>query len=197
MVSYLTRIVGLARLDLAEDIVQDALCRAMETWSIEGLHDNPSAWLMRVARNRAIDLVRQHDQFRYILPELTHLMKRRESSNETPAFDEEIRDDHLRMMFSCCHPELSTEAQITLILKTLCGFSVSEIAHAFLAAQDSIEKRLGRAQAFPRFRSVRRSRRRRRHHTAPRRRLPSHLLAIQRGLPRQPFGAQSARRSLL
>ncbi len=147
MVSYLTRIFGLGRLDLAEDVVQDTLCRALETWSIHGLPDNPSAWLMRVARNRAIDLVRRDDQFRYFAPELVHLLRLREDlPGETPALEKEIQDDQLRMMFSCCHPGLSTEAQVTLILKTLCGFSVSEIAHALLASEDSIEKRLGRAR---------------------------------------------------
>src|SRR5215470_13629898 len=85
MVSYLTRIVGLGRLDLAEDVVQDTLCRALETWPIHGLPDNPSAWLMRVARNRAIDLVRRDDHFRYFAPELTHLMRLREDQPvETP-----------------------------------------------------------------------------------------------------------------
>jgi RNA polymerase sigma-70 factor (ECF subfamily) len=138
---------GLGRLDLAEDVVQDTLCRALETWSIHGLPENPSAWLMRVARNRAIDLLRRDDQFRYFAPELIHLLRPREDlPGETSAFEEEIQDDQLRMMFSCCHPELSTEAQVTLILKTLCGFSVSEIAHALLASEDSIEKRLGRAR---------------------------------------------------
>lgn len=147
MVSHLTRIFGLGRLDLAEDVVQDTLCRALETWSIHGLPDNPSAWLMRVARNRAIDRVRRDEQFRHFAPELTCLLKLREElPGETPAFEKEIQDDQLRMMFSCCHPELSTEAQVTLILKTLCGFSVSEIAHALLASRDSIEKRLGRAR---------------------------------------------------
>ena len=147
MVSYLTRIVGMGRLDLAEDVVQDTLCRALETWPLHGLPDNPSAWLMRVARNRAIDLLRRDDQFRYFAPELVHILRLREDlPGETPAFEEEIRDDQLRMMFSCCHPGLSTEAQVTLILKTLCGFSVSEIAHALLASEDSIEKRLGRAR---------------------------------------------------
>jgi predicted RNA polymerase sigma factor len=102
---------------------------------------------MRVARNRAIDLVRRDDQFRYFAPELVHLLRLREHQpEETPAFEKEIQDDQLRMMFSCCHPELWTEAQVTLILKTLCGFSVSEIAHALLASEDSIEKRLGRAR---------------------------------------------------
>jgi RNA polymerase sigma factor (sigma-70 family) len=147
MVSYLTRIVGLERLDLAEDVVQDALCRALETWSMHGLPDNPSAWLMRVARNRAIDLLRRDKQFHYFAPELVHLFKLREELPvEMPSFEQEIRDDELRMMFSCCHPELSTEVQVTLILKTLCGFSVAEIADALLAGEDSIEKRLGRAR---------------------------------------------------
>jgi RNA polymerase sigma factor (sigma-70 family) len=147
MVSYLTRIVGLGRLDLAEDVVQDTLCRALESWSIRGLPDNPSAWLMRVARNRAIDILRRDEQFRYFTPELSYLLKLREDLPvEAPAFEKEINDDQLRMMFSCCHPELSTEAQVTLILKTLCGFSVSEIAHALLASSDAIEKRLGRAR---------------------------------------------------
>jgi len=149
MVSYLTRIFGLGRLDLAEDVVQDSLCRALETWSVHGLPENPSAWLMRVARNRAIDLLRRDDQLRYFTPELVHLMRLREDlSVETPMFEKEIQDDQLRMMFSCCHPQLSTEVQVTLILKTLCGFSVSEIAHALLASEDSIEKRLGRARGL-------------------------------------------------
>ncbi|HET7107470.1 MAG TPA: sigma-70 family RNA polymerase sigma factor [Candidatus Acidoferrum sp.] len=147
MVPYLTRILGLGRLDLAEDVVQDTLCRAMETWPVHGVPENPSAWLMRVARNRAIDLIRRDSQFRYFTPELTHLLKHRENlPAETPAFQNEIRDDQLRMMFSCCHPELSMEAQVTLILKTLCGFNVAEIAHALLVSDDSIEKRLGRAR---------------------------------------------------
>jgi RNA polymerase sigma factor (sigma-70 family) len=147
MVSYLTKIFGLRRLALAEDVVQDTLCRALEIWPVHGLPDNPSAWLMRAARNRAIDVLRRDNQFRYFAPELSHFLRLRDDSpGETPAFETEIRDDQLRMMFSCCHSELSTEAQVTLILKTLCGFSVSEIAHALLAGEESIEKRLGRAR---------------------------------------------------
>lgn len=147
MVAYLSRILGLGRLDLAEDVVQDTLCRALETWSMQGLPENPSAWLMRVARNRAIDLVRHDDQFRWVAPELVHLLKLREElPTEDPTFEKEIRDDQLRMMFSCCHPELSVEAQLTLILKTLCGFSVAEISRALLTSEDSIEKRLSRAK---------------------------------------------------
>ena len=134
MVSYLTRMFGLGRLNLAEDVVQDTLCRALETWSFQGIPDNPSAWLMRVARNRAIDLVRRDEQFRTFAPKLVHTLNLRDEPVQSATFEREIQDDQLRMMFSCCHPELSTEAQVTLILKTLCGFGVSEIAHALLTS---------------------------------------------------------------
>ena len=146
MISYMSRIFGLGRLDLAEDVVQDTLCRALETWPVHGVPDNPSAWLMRVARNRAIDIVRSDAHLRYFTPELVQILRSRDDPSEAATFEKEIQDDQLRMMFSCCHPDLSTEAQVTLILKTLCGFSVSEIAHALLASEDSIEKRLGRAR---------------------------------------------------
>ncbi len=149
MVAYLTKIFGFQRLNFAEDVVQDTLCRALELWPVHGVPDNPSAWLMRVARNRAIDLVRRDDQLRFIAPELVSLLRPPEGvPGDTAALEEEIRDDQLRLMFSCCHPDLSTDAQVTLILKTLCGFSVSEIAHALLASEDSIERRLGRARKF-------------------------------------------------
>ena len=146
MVSSLTRVFGLGRLDFAEDVVQDALIRALETWPIHGVPENPSAWLMRVARNRAIDLVRRDKHFSYFTPELTELLYAQANQPDLPATEKEIQDDQLRMMFSCCNPALTTEAQVTLILKTLCGFSVSEIANALLSNPDSIEKRLGRAR---------------------------------------------------
>ncbi|HTD48684.1 MAG TPA: sigma-70 family RNA polymerase sigma factor [bacterium] len=149
MVAYLTRIFGLGRLDLAEDVVQDTLYRALQMWPLHGVPDNPSAWLMRAARNRAIDLLRRDDHLRYFTPELAHLMRlRKDLPGEMSAVENEIQDDQLRLMFSCCHPDLSTEAQVTLILKTLCGFSVAEIAHALLAGEDAIEKRLGRARTL-------------------------------------------------
>ncbi len=147
MVSYLTRIFGLGHLNMAEDVVQDTLIKAMETWSLHGLPDNPSAWLMRAARNRAIDLIRRDTHFKFVTPELTYLLRlREEEGKEGPVPAKEIQDDQLRMMFSCCHPDLSPDAQVTLILKTLCGFSVSEIAHAFFTQEDAIEKKLGRAR---------------------------------------------------
>lgn len=147
LVAFLTRTFGLGRLDLAEDVVQDALLRALEVWSVNGLPENPSAWLMRVARNRAIDLIRRDQHLRLLAPEFAHFLQLREQRQQhSAAFATEIQDDQLRMMFSCCHPDVSADAQVTLILKTLCGFSVSEIAHALLTSEESVEKRLGRAR---------------------------------------------------
>jgi RNA polymerase sigma-70 factor (ECF subfamily) len=148
MVSYLTKFFGLGRLDLAEDVVQDTLCQALQVWPAHGFPDNPSAWLMRTARNRAIDLVRRDDKIRAIAPELAFLAEQRDEESEELASEKEIRDDQLRMIISLCHPGLSSELQVTLILKTLCGFSVAEIASALLTQEDSIEKRLGRARKF-------------------------------------------------
>ena len=147
MVSYLTRVFGVGNLRMAEDVVQDTLLRALETWPVYGVPENPPAWLMRVARNRAIDIVRRDGRFRHIAPGLERELAPVDSPpGEDAAFAGEIRDDQLRMMFSCCHPALSTEARMTLILKTLCGFGVAEIAHALLVSEDSVEKRLTRAR---------------------------------------------------
>ncbi len=147
MVSYLTRIFGFSRLNLAEDVVQDTLLKALEVWPFHGIPDNPSAWLMRSARNRAIDIIRRDNRFRLATPELTHLLRlREEEGGEGSVPEKDILDAQLRMMFSCCHPALTLDSQVVVILKTLCGFSVSEIAQALLTQEDSVEKRLGRAR---------------------------------------------------
>ncbi|MFN8442602.1 MAG: sigma-70 family RNA polymerase sigma factor [Caldilineaceae bacterium] len=149
MIAYLTRIFGFDQLELAEDVVQDTLSRALELWPSQGVPDNPSAWLMRVARNRAIDLVRREKKFQHLVPELLHRLRVDEAAVEASAtFTKEIQDDQLRMMFACCHPDLSLPAQVTLILKTLCGFSVFEIAHTLFTSEDAVEKRLVRARKF-------------------------------------------------
>jgi RNA polymerase sigma factor (sigma-70 family) len=149
MVATLTRIFGVHNLQLAEDVVQDAFCRALEVWKFRGMPENPSAWLMATAKNRAVDMLRRERTARTFAPELDRFLK--SEWTLAPTVHEQfqphaIKDDQLRMMFSCCHPRLSTEAQVTLILKTLCGFSVSEIAHALLTKEDAIEKRLGRTR---------------------------------------------------
>jgi len=134
---------------MAEDVVQDTLLKAFDSWKIKGLPQNPSAWLFTVARNRAIDLLRQQKRKDQYLKTISPLLESEYSLVQTVQDvinTNSIDDDQLRMMFVCCHPSLSTEAQVALILKTLCGFSVTEIAKAFVAGYDTIEKRLFRAR---------------------------------------------------
>jgi RNA polymerase sigma factor (sigma-70 family) len=149
MVAALTRVFGIHNLALAEDVVQDAFCRALEVWKFRGVPENPSAWLMSTAKHRAIDVLRRERTARTFAPELGRFL----DSEWTllPAVDElfqpsAIRDDLLRMMFSCCHPRLSEQAQIALVLHILCGFGVHEVAAAFLDTKAATQKRIVRAK---------------------------------------------------
>ena len=149
MIATLTRIFGVQNLTMAEDVVQDAFCRALELWKYRGVPENPSAWLMATAKNRALDMLRRDRTARTFAPELARLVEN--ESKFAPDFDELfsphlIKDDQLRMMFSCCHPKLSEEAQVALVLHILCGFGVTEIANAFLSSQAAIEKRISRGK---------------------------------------------------
>jgi RNA polymerase sigma factor (sigma-70 family) len=149
MVSVLTRIFGVHNLALAEDVVQDAFCRALEVWSFRGMPENPSAWLMAAAKNRAFDVLRRQRTARTFAPELGRLLD--SEWTLVPVVNElfgpnEIKDDQMRMMFSCCHPRLPEEAQVALILNILCGFSAGEIANAFVSSHSAIEKRITRAK---------------------------------------------------
>ena len=147
MVATLTGIFGIEHLNLAEDVVQEALARALQTWPYRGIPENPAAWIMRASRNLALDVVRREKVFRSKEAEITRLMERDGSAPETAIFSEhEIADDRLRMMFVCCHPVIPAEAQVALALKTLCGFNVPEISHAFLTTEAAIAKRLTRAK---------------------------------------------------
>ena len=147
MVAALTRIFGVHNLTLAEDVVQDALCRALEVWKFRGVPENPGAWLMAVAKNRALDVLRRERTARSFAPELGRLLE--SEWTMAPVVSGlfgpgEIRDDVLRLMFSCCHPRLPGTAQVALVLNTLCGFGVTEIAAAFFDAPAAVEKRLTR-----------------------------------------------------
>jgi len=147
MVATLTRIFGIEHLNLAEDVVQEALSRALQTWPYRGVPENPSAWIMRASRNLALDVIRRQKTFRAKEAEIARLIERDASAPETANFSEnEIADDRLRMMFVCCHPVIPAEAQVALALKTLCGFSVMEIGRAFLTSEAAIAKRLTRAK---------------------------------------------------
>jgi len=147
MVATLTGIFGIEHWNLAEDVVQEALARALQTWPYRGVPENPAAWIMRASRNLALDVVRREKVFRAKEAEITRLMERDGSEPETAVFlEHEIADDRLRMIFVCCHPVIPPEAQVALALKTLCGFSVLEISHAFLTTEAAIAKRLTRAK---------------------------------------------------
>ena len=149
MVATLTRIFGVHNVALAEDVVQDAFCRALEVWKFRGIPENPSAWLMATAKNRALDVLRRERTARTNEPELARLLKSEWTLApmvEELFTDNAIKDDQLRMMFSCCHPRLPEEAQVALVLNILCGFSVNEIASAFVSGHAAIEKRITRAK---------------------------------------------------
>lgn len=148
MVAYLTRILGPAHLDLAEEVVQEALLKALQNWPYSGIPDNPAGWLFRVARNTALDVIRHR---RLADEKSAELMA--EQLRRFPAtmpgdteLEEQLRDDELRMVLMCCHPVLSRDARVALSLKTVGGFSTREIARAFLCDEPTIAQRLVRAK---------------------------------------------------
>lgn len=149
MVAALTRLFGVHNLALAEDVVQDAFLRALDVWKQRGVPENPSAWLMATAKNRALDILRRERTARTYAPELGRLLESEWTLAPAvaEAFGESaIRDDQLRMMFSCCHPQLPEIAQVALVLNILCGFGVNEVAAAFLTGHAAMEKRITRGK---------------------------------------------------
>jgi RNA polymerase sigma factor (sigma-70 family) len=147
MMAALTRILGLHNLALAEDVVQDVLCRALEVWKYGGPPRDASAWLITAARNRAIDLIRRERTRREFAPDLELRSEYALAPTVSAMFkDREIEDDLLRMMFSVCAPTLSQPAQLALVLKLLCGFGTREIAAALLSSEAAVEKMLTRGK---------------------------------------------------
>jgi RNA polymerase sigma-70 factor (ECF subfamily) len=128
--------------DLAEECAQDAFARALERWPVDGVPDKPGAWLTTTARNRAIDRLRRAQ---------TGAVKAREAAvaadDDPPVIDDSgVVDDRLRLVFTCCHPALSVEAQVALTLRTLTGLTTAEIARAFLVSEATMAQRLVRAK---------------------------------------------------
>lgn len=149
LVAVLTGIFGIERLQLAEDVVQEAMVRALQTWPYYGVPKNPAAWLTQAAKNLALDTIRREKNFQDKQPQIiTHIepWPGEADGGNSPAFENEIKDDRLRLMFVCCHPLVAREDQVALALKTLCGFSPPEIAKAFLTTEAAIAKRLTRAK---------------------------------------------------
>jgi RNA polymerase sigma-70 factor (ECF subfamily) len=134
---------------MAEDVVQEALVRALKSWPYYGIPKNPAAWLTQTAKNLALDLIRRERLFQDKQPEIITFVEQwsaDSSEGDSATFDNEIKDDRLRLMFACCHPLIPQESQTALALKTLCGFSPAEIAKAFLTSDAAIAKRLTRAR---------------------------------------------------
>jgi RNA polymerase sigma-70 factor (ECF subfamily) len=156
MVAYLTRLLGPERLDLAEEMVQEALLKALQNWPYNGIPENPAGWLFRVARNAALDVIRHQKLVNQKAPELAAIrefgihsagpLDAGANLPGDPHFEEKLRDDELRMVLMCCHPALSRDARVALSLKTVGGFSTPEIAKAFLSDEARIAQRLVRAK---------------------------------------------------
>ena len=149
LVAVLTRIFGSENLDLAEDVVQDSLIEALNQWTNKGTPENPVAWLFMVAKNKALNIINREKYKRKYSSDVAHFLQSEWTAE--PALDHlfsehEILDDQLRMMFTCCHPAISSDSQVALTLKTLCGFSITEIAKAFLTTEENVNKRLVRAR---------------------------------------------------
>jgi len=146
-------IAGLARMvrdvGLAEDLAQDALVAALEQWPKSGVPDNPGAWLMATAKRRAIDALRRHSMLERKHEQLGHELEARQemaAPDLDAAIDDDIGDDLLRLIFTACHPVLSTEARVALTLRLLGGLTTDEIARAFLVAEATVAQRIVRAK---------------------------------------------------
>jgi len=140
-VAALIRVFG--DIDIAEDAVQEAFAVALRTWPGDGLPPNPGGWITTSARNRAIDRLRRESRGRELLSQVAVLSP----GNDDPGMPEEpVQDDRLRLIFTCCHPALSTEAQVALTLRLLGGLSTGEVARSFLVAEPTMAQRLVRAK---------------------------------------------------
>jgi RNA polymerase sigma-70 factor (ECF subfamily) len=144
IVATLIRLVG--EFDLAEEAAQDAFAAAVEQWPVSGVPDVPRAWIIQTARHKAIDRIRRRARFAQKLDR--YVMAGASASVAAPDFDpDEIPDDRLRLIFTCCHPALALEAQVALTLRTLGGLETDEIARAFLVPPATMAQRLVRAKA--------------------------------------------------
>ena len=131
----MVRIIG--NFDIAEEVVQDSLLAALETWPEQGIPDRPGAWLMTTARRRAIDLLRRDHRY----ADKVALLERSTVNPDPPE-----ADDRLRLIFTCCHPALAMEAQVALTLRAVAGFTTQEIAAAFLVSEPTMAQRIVRAK---------------------------------------------------
>ncbi|MZF90347.1 sigma-70 family RNA polymerase sigma factor [Streptomyces sp. SID5643] len=144
IIAGVTRVVR--DVGIAEELAQDALVAALEQWPRDGVPDNPGAWLMATARHRAVDLVRRRENYARKLAEIGRALPDAAAPPEEPADPDDIDDDLLRLVFTACHPVLSTEARTALTLRLLGGLTTAEIARAFLVPEPTVAQRIVRAK---------------------------------------------------
>lgn len=143
---YATLVRLLGSFDLAEEALHEAFLAAVETWGREGIPRNPRAWLVSTGRFKAIDLIRREARFRDLQPEVARRVDDIHEANQAQA-DEEIEDDRLRLIFTCCHPAIDPAVQVALTLREVCGLTTDQIAHAFLTAPSTMAQRIVRGKA--------------------------------------------------
>lgn len=146
IVSVLSKHFGFNNIEIAEDITSDTFLTAVQTWGLQGIPENPTAWLYNVAKNKAINYLKRHFIFGNKFSKEIKNISSEYSENEIDLSPQNINDSQLQMMFAICHPSITSEAQIGLSLRILCGFGIDEIANAFLTNKETINKRLFRAK---------------------------------------------------
>src|ERR1700690_1087056 len=155
VLATLVRLLG--DFDLAEESMHEAFAAALESWTLTGIPDKPRPWLISTARFKAIDAMRRRARFDGAQRDLVAHMESR--VNDAPSGkgeigDEEIEDDRLRLIFTCCHPALPPEGQVALTLREICGLTTEEIAHAFLITPATLAQRIVRAKAVIRGKAI-------------------------------------------
>src|SRR6187455_2776904 len=152
--SVLCKVFGIEHLEIAEDIASETFLAALETWPYKGVPPNPTAWLYSVAKNKAKNYFKRNhvkekisDEIKYLFTEIGNI--------EIDLTEKNITDSQLQMLFAICHPSISTESQVAMALRILCGFGIDEIANAFLTNKETINKRLFRAKEKLRNEKVR------------------------------------------
>ncbi|HTC01237.1 MAG TPA: DUF6596 domain-containing protein [Ferruginibacter sp.] len=146
IIAVLCKLFGIEHIEIAEDITSDTFLTATELWGLKGLPENPTAWLYAVSKNKTRDYLKRNALF---VQKISPAIKHSSSISEEIEIDlsvKNINDSQLAMMFTVCHPYISTESQIALSLNLLCGFGIDEIANAFLTSKDVIYKRINRAK---------------------------------------------------
>ena len=144
--AVLCKLFGIEHIEIAEDIASETFLSALETWTYKGIPENPVAWLYSVAKNKAKNYIIRNKVFTDKIVKQLKYAVQENNEIEIDLSEKNITDSQLQMLFAICHPSISTEAQIGLSLRILCGFGIDEIANAFLTNKETINKRLFRAK---------------------------------------------------